>query len=355
MPSLGRGEASTCGNPKLDIFMRLGGALVDVNSLEFQIFEKITNPLVPVQVYPAVGRAAVDIANDCPTGHRLGTGHYVAEYTVPTAAPTGTYEVRWFFNLTATTPEQEFREEFEVLPGAVASSGGAYTTIQAMRDEGVPATVSDERLMRLIFEASDYIDKVTGRWFEPRTAVYTFDGSQTVSMLLEQPIIAVSSVSVDGVAFATSDIIVYNRHISEGLRNPDDRENPKVELNQPLDDDLLFKIGLKVFPRGQLNISIDGVFGYTDYDGSATGVTPALIENACKRLVIRGLTPLYDADPTDLASSAHRITELRTRDQWIRYGDPNRLGLAAPGPFTGDREIDNILLMFRRPPLVRAV
>jgi hypothetical protein len=340
--------------------MRLGGNLVDIFSLEFQVLEKITNPAVPIQTFPPSGRQTVAIGLDCPVGDRLGVGHYVARYTVPTAAPTGTYELRWFYKLTPSTPEQEFREEFEVLPFAVASGGGAYTTIACMRQEGVPETgtgaVADGALLKKIIDASSYVDKITGRWFEPRTRTYTLDGSGTVSMLLQHPIIALGTVAIEGVAFATSDIIVYNRHISQGLDDPDDRENPKFELNQPLEDDLLFKIGLKHFPRGQLNMSIDGVFGYTDYDGTSTGITPPLIEQAVKRLVVRQLGLLASGDgTTDLAMSGHKITELRTRDQWIRYGDPNRLGLAAPGPFTGDREIDNILLMYRRPPRIRAV
>jgi hypothetical protein len=333
--------------------MRLGGNLVDVSALEFQIFDKVI-PASPVQVYPNSGRALVDIANDCPIGDRIGTGHYLAKYTVPAAAPTGTYELRWFFRLTSSTPEQEFREEFEVLPNAVPASGG-YTTLAVMRAEGVPASISDDRLQYLIFLAAAYTDRYTGRWFEPRTADYTLDGSGTVSMLLEQPVIAIDTVYIDDLALAAEDVVVYNRHISQNLTDPDDRENPKIELEQALNDELLFKIGRKIFYRGQQNVRITGVFGYTEFDGSSTGSVPLLISRVSQLLVMRNMRTLYNSGPTDTTLQVARITELRTRDQWIRYADPNRLGLAAPGPFTGDREIDNILMSFRRPPKIRAV
>lgn len=73
--------------------------------------------LNPVQVYPAVAgaRAPVDVSALCPAGDKLSTGHFVARWTPPINEAIGSHEIRWFFRLTPASPEQTFREEFEVL------------------------------------------------------------------------------------------------------------------------------------------------------------------------------------------------------------------------------------------------
>jgi hypothetical protein len=363
MPALGRGETSDCTNPVLDIFTQVSGSFVDVASLEFEIYEKITDPENPVKIFPGAGREVVDVAQDCPTGHRLSTGNYVATYTVPEAEPTGTHEIRWFFMLTGSSPEQEFREEFQVLP-VVGSTGdlGLYTTVAEMRAEGVPETgigaVSDARLVTLIDRASRQVDKFTNRFFNPRTLSFTLDGRGTPSIHLDQPIISVTRVEIEESGIDVGSIVVYNRHITEALLEPDDRENPRIEIVQPLDDELLFKIGLKNFPRGQQNIRIDGIFGYTDPDGTPTGRTPFDITEVTQMIVIRKLPLKFsDQDQVSDNANAHRITEFRTRDQSIKYANPfsGGAGSAGLGPFFGDREIDNILLAYRAPPRMRSV
>jgi hypothetical protein len=364
MAALGRGESVSCSNPKLDIFMRLGGNLVDIAALEFQIFDKVI-PASPVQVYPNLGRYPVDFTNDCPTGDRLGLGHYFAKYTVPANAPTGTYEIRWFFRLTPSSSEQEFREEFEVLPSAVPSVGG-YTTLQEMREEGVPSTgpnaVSDERLQRSIFLASRQIDRFTLRWFEPRRMVFTLDGSDAPTMFLEQPIISVDDVSLDGYgSLGLDSIVVYNRHLTENLLNPDDRENPRIQLVQPFTpESVVTRLG-DTWPPGQRNVIVSGVFGYTEFDGTATGSTPMEINEAARMLTMR-VMPLKYAQSTVItdADRDSRVIELRTRDQSIKWAAPGGSSSASTrtpgqGMFTGDPRIDSILLKFAAPPLLRAI
>jgi hypothetical protein len=57
------------------------------------------------------------------------------------------------------------------------------------------------------------------------------------------------------------DVEVYNRHLSQGLVDPDDRESPKIVVN--VSD--IAKIGfIDYWPRGNQNIQVQGVFGYTD-------------------------------------------------------------------------------------------
>lgn len=237
---------------------------------------------------------------------------------------------------------------------------GRYCTIQDIRDEGVTVTAYDDaRVSSAILLASQLIETFTGRWFEPRSLDFHVDGTGKRSIHLDQPIIEVSELYLDDTAYdLVDDVAVYNRHISEGLLEPDDRENPRLELVYPLESSVYYRAaGLRVFPEGQQNIRIVGTFGYTDPDGTASGKTPDLIRHVCKLIAIRNLAP-KGAPVTGVPSSAFwRVSEMKTRDQTIKFSgaSASSLGRASVGLYTGDPEIDQILLRYRRTPKIRAV
>lgn len=363
MPALARLQPSNCANPVLDIFTHIGGTLVDISVLEFQIFEKVTNPSVPQQVYPAIvgTRQAVDVTNLCPLGQKLTTGHYVAIWTPPISEVVGTHEIRWYFKLTPTSPEQQLREEFEVLLEVSGVTAHGYVTVSEMRDEGVPVTYSDNWLLSRISMASRMIDKFTGRFFEPRVQTLHLDGRGSRLLLLDFPIISVTSITLRSLTGESStsvdltDVRIYNRHLTQGLLNPDDRDNPKLELliNQdPYETDVNWVMA--EWPRGSQNVEIVGTFGYTEPDGSVNGKTPDLIKHACKLLVLRYLKTLWEATgggATPVAMGA--ITSESTEGQSVGYESGRAAGRNTV--FTGDAEIDGILAGFVRPPTMGAV
>lgn len=358
MAALARGQASDCANPVLDLFTHVNGVLTDVAELGFQIFD-VSDPAKqqsPVQVHPATlgDRAVVDVANLCPAGDKLSTGHFVARYTPPLGEVLGTHEVRWFFKLTPSSPEQTFKEEFEVLAEVAGTGQLAYCPIQDLRDEGFTAQqVSDVRLSRLIELASRYIDNVTERFFEPRQQTLELDGRDSADLLLGEPIIAVEEIrildqGIGGVPVTglvdPSSYRVYNRHLTERLAKPDDRDNPKISfLRDGAEPRRLLGRGF-FFPRGVQNVRVAGVFGYTEADGSSTGRTPLLIRETCKRLVAREMPLLSDAGRREDAQQRWRLIEEKTRDQSYKL---DRLALT--GAFTGDPAIDNVLVQFKRP------
>lgn len=358
MPALARGQASDCQNPVLDLFTQVNGVLTDVAGLEFQIFD-VSDPVkqqTPVQVHPAtVGqRAAVDVSNLCPTGDKLSTGHFVARYTPPVSQALGTHEVRWFFKLTSSSPEQSFKEEFEVLAEVVGTGQLAYCPLQDLRDEGFTTPqVSDARLAHLIELASRYIDSVTERFFEPRQQTLELDGRGGADLLLDEPVIAVEEIEIldqgiGGVPVTgivdPSSYRVYNRHLTQRLAKPDDRDNPKISfLRNGIEPRPLLSRGF-FFPRGVQNIRLNGLFGYTEADGTPTGRTPLLIRDVCKRLVVRELPLLSEAGKREDAQKRWRLIEEKTRDQSYKLDK-----LVLRGAFTGDPQIDNVLVQFKRP------
>jgi len=111
------------------------------------------------------------------------------------------------------------------------------------------------------------------------------------------------------------------------------------------EEDVHLGLGRLVWPRGQQNVEARGVFGYTEPDGSPTGRTPELIRRVTMLLVLRELPLLGDVDAREDAQRRFRLTSERTRDQSYTLE-----ALRLHGAFTGDPEIDNVLVAFMRPP-----
>jgi len=358
MARIERLQTSDCANPILDIYFALAGTPIDVDTLEFQVFEQVTAAPTLTQVYPLTGRATVDLSA-CPTGAKIATGHYVAEWTVPVDEPVGTHVLKWFYKQTPSSPERAFQEEFEVLAIAAPSTVDGYCMVQDIRDEGVPVSMFDDaQVQTAITRASRLVDLFTERWFEPRAMTFLLNGRGTRTAFLGVPIISISSVAVDGLELLADEYYVFNRHLTENLSKPDDRQTPRIELGQPRFGYRVAHFG-RLFPYGQLNISVSGVFGYTDYDSSnAQGKTPDIIVHVTKLLVMREMWRMFDqADDRDDAARKKFVTNLKTRDQSVSYANPafGSFKQVGVGAFTGDPEIDTILARYRRPIDIAAV
>lgn len=124
---------------------------------------------------------------------------------------------------------------------------------------------------------SNFIETVTGQWFEVRTmSPLKIDGRETRTLLLPVPAIEVTKIEfVDwptvpaGISEMSLDaFVVYNRHLS-GLTNPDDRANPRIAFISPRVPGERLLYFEDYFPRGKLNIHLTGKFGYTEPDFSA--------------------------------------------------------------------------------------
>ena len=362
MRYLAQGQTVGCSLPLLELPTIFGGFQKDAFSVEFTIHDG-----TGTQTFPAAGREVVDL-NDCPTGTRLGVGRYAAAWTVPLTEPLGRHEIRWFFKETAASDEQILVRKFEVLATVSDPLAPAYASIAEMREDGITeADASDARLLRLLQFASRRVEQFTGRHFDPRSLTLMVDGSGGRSQLLDQPIIALESVALDASAFVGAELLiendlflVYNRHLSQGLLHPDDRNNPKIEFVHGRDLfgrgqlDIIQGLTLTrlAFPIGPQNVRITGVFGYTDADGTPLGDTPVLLQHATKLLLLRDLPGLTDCDAREDAQKRWRLLAEKTSEQSYRLANLSSAGTAhvATGALSGDPEIDTILVQYLRPP-----
>ena len=70
-----------------------------------------------------------------------------------------------------------------------------YCTPEEIRAEGITEEqATDERLYELCEYAADFVDKVTGQWFEPRELTLTFSGKDTSNLRL--PVFLIDKLKV---------------------------------------------------------------------------------------------------------------------------------------------------------------
>jgi hypothetical protein len=148
---------------------------------------------------------------------------------------------------------------------------------------------------------------------------------------------------------------VFARHLTENLRSPDDRESPLVQFAARMSDASLDSTGYpyglddaqsRRFATGAQNISIAGVFGYTEFDGSPCGQTPRAVRRASVLLALREIFPYTSAQGWQAQNEAF-VTEKRTREQSIKFGGGSNGGGSKGGGMagpTGDPEIDRLIM-----------
>jgi hypothetical protein len=371
-------DVSSATNPLVDIWLQMATTVDDDNTGTVQSI--LTNPTAlsftiyaeeasgaRVLVFTGTSDVVHDQIQDPSTG-ALQPGHYAAAFAVSAfsapVSPGARCEIRWAWTM-PNGSSGTLRREFDVLDYVPSTPAGfgpgwGYCLPSDLRDEGLSgAKCSDQRLLRLIAMQSQFIDRVTGRFFEPRFQSQSLNGTGGRAIQLGDPIIGLSLVTLGNPVVSTIDaesFRVFNRHLTAGMTNPDDRDNPKIEFVHFKDifgrqrsasiDSPLFGVPFRdlFFPGGVQNVNVTALFGYTDPDGSPIGSTPMMIRHVAKLLVMREAARFASDARDDRKRS--RILMEGTRDQ--RY----QLQAATEGALTGDREIDDILLGFIRPPAI---
>jgi hypothetical protein len=364
MPGVALDEAVTADNPLLFFTFQRNGRLVDIDTLKRSVYDVSGGTEALRVAETTLNLAAV------PTGVKLQTGVYHANFTASTGSSfvIGTHEVRWKFKETATSPEVEVRQRFEVLDKTKFFSGRIYVGYADSKQlkavtEFTATAIGD--LQELIDSSSRDIERLTARFFEPRRLSLPIDGKNSRGMLLSHPIIGIQKVEIEsgvtGISVALTEINLdglrlYARHLI-GLLDPDDRDDPRIEIERF--EGQLFQ-SLDFFPRGPQVVHITGVFGYTDPDGGPFGITPKNLARVVGALALDKKTNFIGSTPDVTTMSG--VKSAKTRDQSITFqsgnasrGGGGRTGSAAYGGLTGDDFIDSILIPYVRPVHIAAV
>lgn len=204
-----------------------------------------------------------------------------------------------------------------------------YASIADLRDECVrESEASDSRLALLLKEASAHIDRMTGWFFEPRPGAYRLDGRGTPSIEPPVPPIRIDQLMIGDSDFPLSPerVVVVGAPVQPGF------DAPRITLRYGR------------FPQGRGNIVVEGLWGFTEHDGTEHGCVPFAIRRACMLLVLRNMAPLASDESLE-ARTRSRIVSERTKDQSYTLEGAR----AAARNLSGDSEIDALLLPYVRP------
>ncbi len=261
-----------------------------------------------------------------------------------------------------------------------------------MLDDECISGITIANLLSEARAAADYIERITERFFYPKWIELKVNGEGLYDLVLEHPIVSVSELHVredtnragrDSL-IAPSSYVVFNRHVqgrkrfdpivptrpdgfldapgdgSGGLTNPDDREAPQIRFRSPnrvhlgvpsvrsqLSPYTRFQgpgsIGIRDtgFHVGNQNILVRGWFGYTAPDLS----TPSDIFRLGDLLAERQTILRWGSKDIADRERMRHLTIMEKTDTHLWMGEAkNRLA----GPFTGDPEIDQLLIAYRR-------
>lgn len=193
----------------------------------------------------------------------------------------------------------------------------SYCTIEDLRNEGLTEDdYSDERLSELIKMSCDFIDRITGQFFELRELALRFDGRGGQYLVLPYPLIEATKILVDDEV--VNDFVLYNRL--------EDRVYPKIYRKRK-------------WSKGVLNISVLGSWGYVDENLQ----TPAPIKRVAVKLALYHFPALNDSDAQEQLNINGRVISETT--------DGHSYSLAAVDSnslITGDAEIDSVLKFYTR-------
>ena len=351
--------------PLLEFWAARDGKLEDLYALSFQVWNLDDN----VQVTPGLGSTTVDVAVTYPTAGagRLSKGRYFATWVMPGTTKPGRHQIRWTYQFASTDTPMQARVPFEIVSEYVAEPH-LLCGLLDFQAEGV-GPQNRGRELGAIRSATRTIERLTGdRFFDPRARVLTLDGTGSPWLPLPMTIIAIESVTISSFGDTFDDVIdpseyrVFARHVSEGMVPPTDRDVPKIELGpwgessqwQPVDG--WGSSSGRRFPEGRRNVQVKGVFGLTEYDGTPWGRTPEQLVEVCKTLAFKELPKKGSADATSATAGAPAgpLVRLKQRDQEVEWAAPGA-GSVRSGMLTGDADVDDVILSFRRPSFMSAV
>ena len=207
-----------------------------------------------------------------------------------------------------------------------------YVSIAEVKAEmavGDGSDVTDERITLAILKAEEFIEHVTGQSFEKERRTMYLDGNGRRLHHLPEFCIGIESITVSGIDIKADEYILYNSR--------EDRNNPKIVFN--------FAV-----PKGRRSIAIDGYFGHVDIKPSGKAVTPLLIKKACIKLALSEVYALSDPERREFLDRERVVSENTDGHSYTLGGTTGQTK-----GFTGDPEIDEILLLYQRPLQIGAV
>ena len=201
----------------------------------------------------------------------------------------------------------------------------SYCEIADIRAEGITEEqMTDDQVSQLIALACNYIDKVTGQWFELRQKTIKLDGRG--GQVLQLPVFLINCDEIQADGIPIDDYVLFNRISPE-----DDRNYPKIYRRLR-------------WPKGIQNIQVQGEWGYVEEDGS----TPLLIKRAAVKLFLYNFLPALGDSEAQAEKALSGLLQSETTDGHSYSLNGEILKAMYENSLTGDAEIDGIINQYTR-------
>jgi hypothetical protein len=201
-----------------------------------------------------------------------------------------------------------------------------YITPSDLRNEGVTTEeYTNEYIVGRIALAQEFIEKVTGRFFEKRIFTQIVSGRGHDTLILPHPPISATAISEVKISDEVLEADYYSYYMRR-YPSMDDRFSPKIR-----------KLG-GIWPKGTDNISVTGSWGFVEDDSGL--VAPPLIKRLCILIVVKELPEASSAS----GSRSSDIIEEQLGDYRYKLAET----ATQRGGLFGDAKIDSLLSMFRQ-------
>lgn len=328
MRGLAQGEQSTNLIPTIQLFCRKGEFLADPVEATYRI-EDIRDP----EQKPVVKILTTNLdLTDAPVGYKLGTGRFCIPTGDTTGWAPGTHRAICRFKMESAGRDYVQIIDFEILNASLIPTGQGYVGYASTRDlylgqYATMAAFTPEQMHPYIKRISLGLESVLERCFEPRYIDMRLNGDKRRVLYLMDAIIAADEISkvsrnAQGVEeftlYAQESYRVMNRHL-DGTYNDDDRCNPAIFATSNVIG--MFSTAGHTWPPGDRNISVKGVFGYTDpepgSDGVLIGTTPDELIQVIGILLGRTIQDPGMSSPAIWRPGT--VKGYKTRDQQIQF------------------------------------
>lgn len=218
---------------------------------------------------------------------------------------------------------------------------GNYVKVEDdLYPEGIPESISPALLERRIAKWEEIVERLTGQIFRTLTpGELTFDGNNSNILHFGLPLIAVTSVKVNGATIALA-ATEYRAHVGRQLPQ-DDRSNPKLELLGSRNRTIFRTSGSSIFSKG-LDQLITATWGYLDESGNV----PAPVKEAIIQLIALDAEGYWDQAQNKAGFPITPTQRERTDGHEIEYQQTEAIRITWMMLPVG---IQHILGMYRRP------
>ena len=244
-------------------------------------------------------------------------------------------------------------EVIEVFTGPdrirISKTGVANTiangTAKLLRSESVPKFRGED----MILDAMEFIDEITGQFFNLRPAIVTLEGNNTPTMWLPVPIITIRDLKINGtdtslIEGEDQDFVAF-----KGRQRPqDDRRNPRIKLSIGSGRSNIFSgsFSTGVFAQHTLT-RIDGDFGFLEADGS----TPRNIKNAAVLIVADRMNKPFATQSSSTSAGGGPVKRIRV-DLHEKEFFENKQASSKASVSSGIPKVDQILAKYKAPILI---